>query len=694
MQSRRTFLAGVGAGALALTLPGCGLPRREPVKRPNILFIMSDDHAQAAMGCYGSRINETPHLDRLAAGGAKFTQAYCTNAICGPSRASMLTGKYSHANGVLVNETPFDGSQPTFPRLLRQAGYQTAVIGKWHLSSRPSGFDHWCVLPGQGQYYNPDFDRMGERVRIDGYVTDIITDESLSWLEDRDREKPFCLLLHHKAPHRNWMPGPEHLNDFEDDQIPLPPNFHDDYATRSDAARSQKQSISKDLLDSYDLKLPMPPAAEGDGRRDEREMWSRSIDRMTPEQRAAWDAAYGPRNERFAAEPPEGRALEEWKYQRYIKDYLRCIASVDDSVGRVLDYLDREGLAEDTIVVYTSDQGFFLGEHGWFDKRFMYRESHGIPLIVRYPREVPAGVDVRHMALNVDFSPTFLDYADVRPPEGTQGESLRPVLDGAAPESWRRSVYYHYFEYPGSHGVCRHYGVRTSRYLLVHFYYDIDAWELYDLRADPAEMVNLYDDPAHAGIVTDLKAELARLREKYGDEDETMHLPKSVVPREHAAVGCPVVLAHAPHPKYTAGGSNALTDGRCGPDSTLLADYTAWQGFEEVDLDAVVDLGRPTAIGRLSIGCLQNTNSWIFLPTSVRFAVSDDGKEFREFGVVANEVSPRRAGFFRHEFALSPEEPVRARYVRVRAENLRACPDGHKGAGGKAWVFADEIVVE
>ncbi len=513
------------ASALIL-LPSFLLSQDKP-QRPNILFIMTDDHAVQAVSAYGSRINQTPNLDRIASEGMRFNRSFCTNSICAPSRAVLLTGKYSHLNGQIDNEVTFDGSQETFPKLLRAAGYQTAMIGKWHLKSDPTGFDYWNILPGQGAYYNPDFIEMGERKNHLGYATDLITDFSLAWLERRDPNEPFCLLLHHKAPHRNWMPNLKHLSLYNDIEIPLPETFDDDYRTRSDAARQQEMTIAKDMNLAYDLKIP----AEGDETNLQglELSYYRDLQRMTPEQRQAWDAAYGPQNEAFKKANLQGKELAGWKYQRYIKDYLRCVASVDENVGRVLDYLDEKGLAENTIVVYTSDQGFYLGEHGWFDKRFMYEESLRMPLLVRYPKEIKKGAANEDLVLNLDFAPTFLDYAGVKIPQSMQGRSLRPILRGKTPKNWRQAIYYHYYEYPGWHSVKRHYGIRTQRYKLIHFYYDLDAWEFYDLQTDRHELNNRYDDPAYQKIIRQLKAQLQKLRDEYGDSEA---LTKSFLPKK------------------------------------------------------------------------------------------------------------------------------------------------------------------
>jgi arylsulfatase A-like enzyme len=518
-QSRRDFLKALGVGTSALAL-GSWDPARAFGQPPNILFIMSDDHGYQAISSYGSKINQTPNIDRLAKGGVRFTNSFCTNAICGPSRACLLTGTYSHINGFVDNDSTFDGSQVTFPKLLQQAGYETALFGKWHLKSDPTGFDYWNILPDQGDYYNPDFIEMGKKTTRKGYVTDIITDDCLSWLNSRQSNRPFCVLLHNKAPHRNWMPDARHMAMYEDKDELIPETFFDDYSTRSDAARKQEMRIADDLLMGYDLKLTPPDSSAAETRKEanDRRAWHSGYDRMTGAEKEAWNKAYDPRNDAFRKAGLTGKDLARWKYQRYIKDYLRCIASVDDNVGRVLDYLDVKGLARNTIVIYTSDQGFYLGEHGWFDKRFMYEESLRMPLLVRYPAELkPAVVD--NMVLNIDFAPTFLDYAGVHTPDRMQGRSFRDVVRGSAPVDWRQSMYYHYYEYPGVHAVRRHYGIRTNRYKLIHFYYNIDAWELYDLQSDPHELKNLYDDQQYSDIVAELKAELEQLRKRYKDTD-------------------------------------------------------------------------------------------------------------------------------------------------------------------------------
>jgi arylsulfatase A-like enzyme len=478
-------------------------PRSGP---PNIIFIFSDDHASLALSAYGSAINQTPQIDRIAQEGMRFDNCLVTNSICGPSRATILTGKYSHKNGFYTNKDTFDGSQQTFIKLLKDAGYTTAIIGKWHLKSDPTGFDYWNVLVGQGLYYNPRMIDNGEPVTIEGYATDIITDLSLDWLKNkRDKDKPFVLMFQHKAPHRPWRPGPDHLTLYDDRTIPEPETLFDDYEGRGSAARMQKMTIAKDL-NVNDLKLNTPKG-------------------MTVEQLAAWQAAYGPKNKAFREANLQGDDLVRWKYQRYIKDYLRCVASIDDNVGRLLDYLDDSGLAQNTIVVYNSDQGWYLGEHGWYDKRWMYEPSLKTPLLVRWPGVTEPGSVNKAIVSNLDLAQTFLDAAGVEQPQDMQGRSLVPLLKGESPIDWRKSFYYHYYAYPAWHSVRRHYGVRTQRYKLIYFY-NLDEYELYDLQADPNEMRSVYNDPPYAFVRDELHAELKRLRENLGVGEDPVPMPE------------------------------------------------------------------------------------------------------------------------------------------------------------------------
>jgi arylsulfatase A-like enzyme len=490
--------------------------------QPNIVFIMSDDHARQAVGCYDNRLITTPNIDRLASGGMRFANAFVTNAICAPSRAVILTGKYSHLNGLRDNRDRFDGSQPTFPKILQQAGYFTAIIGKWHLKSTPQGFDYWSILPGQGAYYNPDFIDKGDTLRHTGYTTDLITDLAIEIIKSRKKDQPFCIMVQHKAPHRNFMPDLKHLDLLNDRDIPIPETLFDDYKTRSDAAREQDMKIAH-MYNSMDLKLkPADEKAENTGGKkgfDGADAWRNTYERLNTLQKKKWDAHYDPIIARYRSANLSGEELVKWKYQRYIKDYLRCVVSIDENVGKLLDYLDETGLSKNTMVVYTSDQGFFLGEHGWYDKRFMYEESASIPLIIRYPRQIKEGSVSDALVLNLDFAPTFLDYAGLTVPDDMQGKSLRAVLEGAGVIDWRDAIYYHYFEYPhGWHDVKRHYGIRTERYKLIHYYNNIDQWEMFDLNTDPQELINLYGKPEYGKIQNDLKQRLTELREHYQDD--------------------------------------------------------------------------------------------------------------------------------------------------------------------------------
>lgn len=478
----------------------------------NIVYIMTDDHTAQMMSCYDTRYARTPNLDRIAESGIRFTNSFVANSLSGPSRACMLTGKHSHKNGFYDNtHCVFDATQQTMPKLLQKAGYQTAVIGKWHLESLPTGFDHWEIVPGQGDYYNPAFiTEQNDTIQRHGYLTNLITDLSLDWMENqRDKAKPFCLMIHHKAQHRNWMADTCNLALYEDTAFPLPDTYYDTYEGRP-AAAAQEMSIIKDMDLIYDLKMNRP---DKDSRL--KAHYESFCGRMDPAQKAAWDAFYDPLIEDFYRRDLKGKELAEWKFQRYMRDYLKTLKSLDDNVGRVLDYLEQAGLADNTLVVYTSDQGFYMGEHGWFDKRFMYEESFHTPLLMRLPGGAKGTVD--EFVQNIDYAPTFLQLAGAPVPDDIQGVSLLPLLKGEHPADWRTSLYYHYYEYPAEHMVKRHYGVRTDRYKLIHFYNDIDVWELYDLEADPSELHNVYGQPGYEEVTRQMHAELDKLQEQYDD---------------------------------------------------------------------------------------------------------------------------------------------------------------------------------
>jgi arylsulfatase A-like enzyme len=481
--------------------------------RPNIVLIFTDDHAYQAISAYGDprKLLDTPNIDRLAKEGVRFDRALVPNSICGPSRATILTGKYSHRNGFYNNtNSRFDGSQLTFPKLLQKAGYQTAVIGKWHLVSEPTGFDYWHILPGQGRYYNPPMNKMGQQVQHQGYVTDVLSDLSTDWIKKRDKSKPFLLMSQHKAPHREWSPALRHLGHDKDRKYPEPETLFDDYANRGPGVKDQDMTIAKTFT-QLDAKLVPPPG-------------------ITPEQLKEWNAYYEPRNKSFREAKLEGKDLVRWRYNRYMHDYLGCVKAVDEAVGNLLKCLDDEGIAKNTLVVYCSDQGFYLGEHGWFDKRWIFEESLRTPMLARWPGVAKTGHVDKNLTSVVDLAQTFLEAAGVPTDKEMQGASLVPLLKGETPKDWRKSFYYAYYEYPSPHRVIPHYGVVTDRYKLVRCYVpkpegkpDPDYWELYDRQKDPNETKNFYADPAYAETVKQLHAELERLRKELKVPDE---LPK------------------------------------------------------------------------------------------------------------------------------------------------------------------------
>lgn len=513
---------------LAFLLSNCAEPSQADSsdEKPNILFIMSDDHAYQAISAYSDKLIQTPNIDRIAEEGLLFTNACVTNSICAPSRAVILTGKHSHLNGKIDNRFPFDTNQITFPQIFQQNGYQTAMFGKLHFGNSPKGFDQFKILPGQGTYYNPDFITKNEgTIRVEGYTTDLITDMTIDWMEEeRDQEKPFLLMYLHKAPHREWLPPERHYKDFTQRTFPEPATLFDDYEGRGAAAANAEMNILTHMNWAGDSKLypeVMDELGIAETANWDKAAFEREVGRQNEEQRAKWDAVYRPINEDFKARYADmsREDLMRWRYQRYMQDYLGCIAAVDDGVGRVLDYLEENGLAENTLVVYTSDQGFYLGEHGWFDKRFIYDESFKTPLLVRWPNVITPNTTNTQMVQNLDFAQTFLDAAGITAPEDMQGESLVPLFKGDTAD-FREAVYYHYYEYPAVHMVKRHYGIVTEDYKLVHFYDDIDEWELYDRKKDTQEMKNVYDDPAYADVVADLTKKLADLRVQYKDSEE------------------------------------------------------------------------------------------------------------------------------------------------------------------------------
>jgi len=525
----KDFLISARAAMTALVFLGVTVSRLSGQSQTNILFIMGDDHAEQAISCYSDKLIHTPNIDRIAEEGIRFENSFVTNSICGPSRAVLLTGKYSHKNGLRDNLDKFDNTQMTFPKLLQKAGYKTAIMGKWHLHTTPTGFDTWKVLQGQGEYYNPLLIENGEEKKYVGYTTDIITNKAIDFLDGQRDGQPFCLLVHHKAPHRNWMPDTKHLHGQQDEQYPFPETFYDDYSGRV-AAKEADMRID-DMFLSFDLKLKDNAYSRETGTGGNSKFsqtapasWKETYDRMTKEQKQTWNAYYDIISENFKQQNLTGKELLAWKYQRYMNDYLRCIRSVDENIGRLLDYLDENGLADNTLVIYTSDQGFYLGEHGWYDKRFMYEESLSMPLVMRLPQKIRAGKVSKKMALNLDFAPTILDFAGVQSPQEMQGESLKPLLNDMDDDQWRDEIYYHYYQYehdnPNSwHQVNKHYGIRTDRYKLIHFYHILGKWELYDLEKDPIEINNVFDNPAYQEVIDTLKIKLKKLQQQYEDTD-------------------------------------------------------------------------------------------------------------------------------------------------------------------------------
>ncbi|MEO9660111.1 MAG: sulfatase [Maribacter dokdonensis] len=508
---------------------------KKTAQKPNIVFIMADDHAIQAISAYGhpiSKLANTPNIDRIAENGAIFQNSFVTNSICGPSRAVILTGKHSHINGFRQNGDHFNGSQPTLPKMLQQSGYNTAVFGKWHLHGYPEGFDHWKIIVDQGNYYNPDFIEHGDTTRIEGYATDIITNDALQWLQqDRTDSLPFFLMVQHKAPHRNWMPALRHANLYDSIQFPLPDSYFPDF-NKQWASKEQLQTIYNDMYEGHDLKMTKSFGST----QLLNNPWTTDFDRMTPKQRDAWDAAYLDKNNNFHKAHLTGKDLAIWKGQRYLQDYMATIAAVDEGVGKILDYLEESGLDKNTLVVYTSDQGFWMGENGWFDKRFMYEESFKTPLLMQLPGTIRPGTKINAMVQNLDFAPTFLELTGFSNlSKDMQGESFFGLLNGTLNEDdYRDVVYYHYYDYPAFHMVKKHYGIRTKRYKLIHFYDDIDTWELYDLEKDPNEKMNLIMNTDYAQVLHRMRVKLDSVQTHYKvTETEFKKAPKDKVDKAY-----------------------------------------------------------------------------------------------------------------------------------------------------------------
>lgn len=507
------------------------LPIEAKEERPNIVFIFSDDHAPHAIGAYDGwlkSVNPTPEIDQLAEQGMLFENSFCTNSICGPSRAVIQTGKHSHKNGFMDNGDSFDWNQQTFPKLLQGTGYQTAIFGKSHLKGKPQGYNEWAVLPGQGLYYNPDFYTKDGKITIQGHCTDVVTDMAVDFLENkRDTNKPFMLMVQHKAPHRNWMPAARHLTLYDDIDLPEPATLFDTWEDKAPPARHQETSIIDYMHLNYDLFVDLTPDfTQGKPSKSEDPSSWRNMQRMSEEQMRVWRDAYGPKDVAFHAANLSGKDLLRWKYQRYAKNYLRTIKGVDESVGRLVATLDELGLSDNTIVIYSSDQGFFIGDHGWYDKRWMYEESLKMPFIIKWPNVITPGSRQQKMIQNIDYAETFLDIAQAAIPDDMQGRSLLPLLKGESVNDWRDSIYYHYYEYPSVHMVPKHNGIRTERYKLMHFY-EFGEWEFYDLENDPEELNNLYGKSEFAELIETHKAKLASLQEYYDDDSELPEMPEA-----------------------------------------------------------------------------------------------------------------------------------------------------------------------
>ena len=499
-------------------------------QKPNIVFIFSDDHAPHAIGAYNGwlkSVNPTPRIDELAKQGMLFEKSFCTNSICGPSRAVIMTGKHSHKNGFMNNGNTFNWNQQTFPKILRKAGYTTALYGKSHLKGNPKGFDDWKVLPGQGDYYNPDLITPKGRVRIDGHCTDVVTDLAVEWLKTgRDKTKPFMLMVQHKAPHRNWMPALRHLPLYDDIKIPEPTTLFDKWEDNAPPARHQELEIDRHMDINYDLFLDLTANYEGtpSQKRQDRSAW-RNMKKMTKDQLSSWRAFYGPRDKAFHEANLSGKELVRWKFQRYAKNYLRCVRGVDDSVGKIQDTLKNLKLDDNTVVIYSSDQGFYIGDHGWYDKRWMYEESLMMPLIVKWPGVTKPDSRSVQMVQNLDYAQTFLEMAGAEIPSNMQGRSLVPILKNGKVDDWRNSIYYHYYEYPSVHMIPRHYGIRTERYKLIHFYQFGNEWEMYDLKEDPDELTNIYGKADKKSLQKDLKEQLVAIRKFYDDNTDVSEKP-------------------------------------------------------------------------------------------------------------------------------------------------------------------------
>lgn len=665
----------------ALVMNSFAVLAQETPKQPNIIFIMSDDHASKAISCYDGSINQTPNIDRIAQNGVQFSNCFATNALSGPSRACILTGKLNHKNGMINNDVGFDSAQVTLPKLLQNNGYQTAIVGKWHLKSVPSGFQFYSVLPGQGEYFNPDFIQNGTKIREEGYVTDIITDKSLEWIDQRDTSKPFFIMIHQKAPHRPWLPKLENITLYDTAQIPLPDNFYDDYKTRSRAVYEQKMTIVDHLNPYYDLKISDSTTFESN--------YFTDFNRLSPSERAIWDSIYILRNQILTDSNLTEQELDYWKYRRFLNDYLATIKSVDDNVGRVLDYLKEHNLEENTIVVYTSDQGFFLGEHGWYDKRFMYDESAQMPLLIQYPEKIEKESTCDQMVMNIDFAPTLLDWAGIEIPQEMQGASFANYLDDQI--LLREAVYYHYFEFPGEHQVKRHYGIRTKDFKLIHFYDDIDVWELYDLTRDPDEMNNVFNQLEYVPIQNELIVQLKELQVLYEDTNYTRETETLTI--QNLILNSTYFIQKPKGIRYLGKSDYPLTDGLIeNPGVTTAYAKRAWVGLEGRDLDVRLDVPNGGSYKTIEIRFLDLAESWIFQPQKVEVYLYYKNQKTPKIVELPFVLAERPTGGYLVVYQANIEQKELVRF-EVKAKNQGVCPEGHPGAGKPAWLFVDEIMV-
>ena len=658
----------------------CALAQQN-MQRPNIIYIMSDDHASKAISCYDGSINKTPQIDRIAKNGVKFTNCFCTNAVSGPSRATILTGQLSHINGMVNNEVVFDSARLTLPKVLRANGYQTAIVGKWHLKSTPAGFDFWKVMPGQGEYFNPDFIENGKKVREEGYITDIITDNALQWIRKRDTARPFFIMIHNKAPHRPWLPKFENICSYDTAHIPLPDNFFDDFNNRSAAAKNQKMMVARDLDINIDLKIIDTLSIEN--------TYQINAARLKPEDRRVWDSIYYLRNKPYFEQKLQGKELAVWKFRRYINDYLACIKTVDDNVGIVLDYLKNNGLEENTIVVYTSDQGFFLGEHGFFDKRFIYDESYSMPLLIQYPKKLKAGIVNDQLVMNLDFAATLLDWAGIKKPAQMQGLSFANYIENS--KRLRNATYYHYYEYPGEHAVKRHYGIRTEKYKLIHYYYDIDQWELFDLEKDPHEMMNVYNKPAYQEIQKQLDSALNKMRLEY--KDTLISIPVNVKKISNKALNFSYELKYPPSAKYAGKGKFLLTDGKIENQASTTTGFSEnWLGFQKDNLELTLPIHNKIHAKEIEIRFLELPDSWIFQPESLDFYLINEKNEIISTNkpIVVRQKRATGGEIISYKIAFNQKG---VKKIMIKAVNHGVCPVGHPGEGKPAWIFTDEVIL-